>query len=464
MTLAAQAPGTRRPSTAALLATRATCGESAAVVGEIEQLGHDGWLGQQLDPAGIDDSALELKLAAYPWLGMKLHPLMTSGQDVLDLGEQFKGLRLLRAVESKRQLLERLLLFWEDHFNVSIGRVHRFVDDATVWRPFAMGRFGDLLRAVSTSTSMVTYLGNQMNHVGAVNENLAREILELHTLGVTGPYTEDDVREFTRVLTGWNYVQNGNSPAFGDPVFRPSLHDWTPKTVLGFQFDGTGGEQELLTILDHLANHPSTIRFVVGKLARFFLGPHPPAQVTARAEAAWAASGGEMRVVLQALLSRSSFEQVLHRGATRFRRPFEWLSWTLRATGQPVPAPHDALDLLRSVGQAPFEWGPPNGFPDDRDSWNGLVASRWAVAASFARPNGAPWGHSAPDLLTLLQGRPRAQWVASLSELSGGGHVSASDRLHLYRYVTSLPATMDDRDALGEILELFLSCPSAQTH
>lgn len=453
-----------RPRTLPWLATRATFGFSTKVERDITQRGHDGWLDWQLAYELIDDSALDQKLAAYPWLTMSAQDIINDGTlDTVELGNIYKGLRLLRAVESRRQLFERVVAFWEDHFNVTIGRFLRFVEDEPVWRAHALGSFRSLLGAVTKSASMIAFLNNELNVSGANNENLAREIFELHTLGVTGPYTETDVREFTRVLTGWTYDLVRTNPTFGQPLFDPALHDTSPKTVLGVTYAGGTGPQELESILDVLAMHPSTITYVTGKLAQFFLGDDPPRQVVEDARLVWLNTNGDLRKVVRELLREQAITALAMRGSTKFRRPFDWMASLFRATGVELPAPLDSYAMLRTLGQSPFEWGPPDGYPDKRESWAGFVQPRWVIAADFARPAGAPWNHTPADLMPLVLGIPRDRWARRLSAQVAGGRLSAFDVQEIQAHVDSLPPTALPEEVLGEALELVLSCPSYQT-
>lgn len=451
-----------RPDTLPWLAARATFGYSAKVEADIVQRGHDGWVDWQLNFEQIDDSALDAKLAAYPWLEMSAQDIINdTSLNTIDLGNQFKGLRLLRAVETRRQLYERMVYFWEDHFSISIGRFLRFVEDRTIFRPLAMGSFRDLLRGVSTSASMIAYLNNELNVSGANNENLAREIFELHSLGVTGGYTELDVREFTRVLTGWTYDLVRTNPTFGQPLFDPALHDFSPKTVLGQVYQNATGQAEFEEILDVLAMHPSTISYVTGKLARFLLGDNVPQRVIYGAESIWRNSGGSIRKIVRFLLSEQVVATVAVTRSTKFRRPFDWYASLFRSTGVSVPAPLEAHAMLQELGQAPFEWGPPDGYPDDRESWAGFVQPRWAMAAEFARP-AAPFAHTAADLAPLVQGVPRGRWAQRLNRRMTGGRLSPYDVAQVQEHVDTLPPAMPPNDVLGEALELIVSSPSYQ--
>lgn len=452
-----------RPRTLSWLASRAAFGYSTKLDAEITERGHNGWVTWQLNPEQIDDSALDQKLAAYPWVTMSAIDIINDPtMDTVELGNQFKGLRMLRAVESKRQLLERMCQFWEDHFNVFLGRYFRFVEDRTIWRPLALSNFSDLLKGVVTSASMIAYLNNELNVAGAGNENLAREIFELHTLGVDGPYTEEDVRDFARTLTGWTYEDDRLSANFGNPIFEPSLHDFGSKTILGTVYDQGLGQGELEGILQMLSMHPSTIDFVVGKLARFFLGDNPPFQAVENAKIAWLQSGGDLRKIVRELLTEEAMLFVIRREETKFRRPFDWYASVFRGTGVALPDMTTVYENLRLLGQVPFEWGPPDGYPQDRERWVGLVAPRWNMGAEFARPVAGAWAHGATELLQIVHGVPRARWIIQLNRRLAGGRLSRVDMSEIQGHIDTFPPSTPAEDLLGEALELLFSCPSYQ--
>ncbi|MEM9379302.1 MAG: DUF1800 domain-containing protein [Planctomycetota bacterium] len=446
-----------------LLLARATFGYTRADAAEVAARGIDGWLDWQLRPAAIDDSALDVRLAAHPWLrGSAYDALADPALDPFVLADRYKGIRLLRAVHTRRQLLERIVEFWSDHFSVFMGRFTRIFDDRTAWRPHALGRFRDLLGAVTRSASMIAFLDNDDNVAGAPNENLAREIFELHTLGVDGPYTEADVREFARCLTGWHYQQDAALPTFGTFHFDHAQHDTGPKDVLGLHFPGGSGAKETEAVLDLVASHPSTIDFVTSKLARWLLGDGPPSFALDAARTAWSQTDGDIEAVVRALLTREALRDVLARGVTVFRRPFDWLAATLRATGVEVPEPVEALDLMRTLGQAPFEWPAPDGYPVARERWVGHVQPRWAIAAGFARAEGPAWKHVASDFSVLVLGAPRRRWATRLDQELTGGRLSPFDVAQIQAHVDALGPSTPPLDVLSEALELTLSCPSYQ--
>jgi uncharacterized protein (DUF1800 family) len=336
--------------------------------------------------------------------------------------------KLARAVLSERQLEQVLVDFWFNHFNVDVRKqavratVVSYEQDTI--RPHVFGRFRDLLGATARSPAMLVYLDNArssremelgdrevkrqreaMQQAGmteaaatanvtrkrGLNENYGRELLELHTLGVDGGYTQRDVQEVARVFTGWTV-----DPRDGQFVFRERWHDRGAKTVLGQRISGDG-RNEGERVLDLLAAHPATARHLAFKLCQRFVADQPPAALVERVAAAYLASDGDLRRTYEALFLSPEFLGPEYRG-TKTKSPFEFTASALRATaarfvvvpprgGRPVrvieaglvfgrgveraaAAPRrTALMHLVEMGQPLFAWGPPTGFPEDSTHW-----------------------------------------------------------------------------------------------
>ena len=449
----------------ALLLGRATFGYAGKDAHELSVRGHDDWLDWQLHPLQVDDSALDQRLAEWPWIDWTPYeahadPQLTDGARA----NHYRGIRLIRAVESRRQLFERVVEFWTDHFNVPMGSTLRLFDDRAVWRSHALGSFRDLLGAVMHAASMLAYLDSNTNVASGPNENLSREMLELHTLGVTGPYAETDVREFARCLTGWTFVEDPTDPTYGSFAFNAAVHDFAPKTVLGVDFDGTGGEAEVETILDLVANHPATIEFVTRKLAHWLLGDEPPAFAVADAIDTWSSTGGDMREVIRTLLSRRAIRALHRQEITKLRRPFDWLAASLRAAGLRTPVPLESSTILKRLGQSPFGWPAPDGYPDTRAHWGGLLQPRWEIAASLARPAQGldAWAHDLSNVAATVGTLPRPLWAGAMNQQLTGGTLSPTDAIDLKNFVAALSAEPDEV-VLSEAFEMLLTAPSFQT-
>ncbi|QDV08310.1 hypothetical protein Poly30_38470 [Planctomycetes bacterium Poly30] len=449
------------PDLVPLLLARATFGYTPEEAGRVRSVGHDAWLAEQLQPERIDDSELDAELTRWPWLARDIR--FTIGKEKFDprqLRSEFKGIRLLRAVKSKRQLLERAVEYWSNHFSVYIGALARIFDDSAAWRPHVLGRFEDLLIAVTRSPTMIFYLDNHSNTAGAANENLAREILELHTLGSDGPYTESDVRELARALTGWTFEADKESPDFGGYRFDESRHDAGPKEILGISFPAGGGDQDVLTVLRHLAKKPETADHVVRRMARWFLGVPVPDEIVEDGKGRWFETDGDLREVLRTLLSEAAIACLAAAGQTSFRRPLEWLTAVYRGSGAAFPEPAHAHRLAQRLGQAPYEWYSPDGYPDDRASWVGLMEPRWAAASEIVRGSAQAGQAALATLGQVVASCPRESWAARLDAHWTGGRLRPQEVHEIQAYLDALPTETPPEAALADACELILTCPS----
>ncbi|MEN9892928.1 MAG: hypothetical protein RLY78_3223, partial [Pseudomonadota bacterium] len=290
---------------------------------------------------------------------------------------------LLRAIWSDRQLQARLVAFWLNHFSVfqHKGNLRALVADyeQQAIRPHALTDFRAMLGAVTRHPAMLRYLDNEHNRAGRGNENHARELLELHTLGVDGGYTQRDVQELARVLTG-HALRGADEPpprlkAAWQPlwrsargwVFDPSRHDFGDKQILGQTVRGSGAD-ELDQVLDRLAAHPSTARHVCGRLAVCLLGDAPPAALLTRMVRAFGPRG-DLQAVLGTVLDDDAFTD----GPPALRSPTPWLLSALRCGGADACAPGDLGPLIgwmNRLGEGVFERGTPDGWPQDAASWH----------------------------------------------------------------------------------------------
>lgn len=318
------------------------------------------------------------------------------------------GLRMNAALTTPAPFVERLVHFWANHFAVSadkqqvVGFAGPFEFEAI--RPHVLGRFRDLLLAVERHPAMLLYL-DQAPSTGpnsplgqrvaarpngrklGLNENLAREIMELHTLGVKGGYSQGDVTEFARALTGWTVTGLRNGPvarllgrgaAPGAFVFAPALHESGARTVLGKSYPA-GGEAQAVAVLDDLAAHPATARHVATKLVRHLIADDPPPAAVARVEAAFAQSGGDLPTVYRALIESP---EAWAPAPAKFKTPFEWSVSALRALGIEQIGTPQAVGLLQQLGQPTWRPGSPAGWDDIAASWAGPDALMRRVEAA----------------------------------------------------------------------------------
>lgn len=420
-----------RPPFAVRVLNHLTHGATAASIAAFNALGANdlarltAFLDQQLNPAAIDDSAMDTLLtnAGYTTLGKPLaqlwtdHVLNNPASDVrMRPANEVQRATLARAVHSKRQLLEVVAGFWHNHFNVtatdfSAGPVfvHYHRD---VIRANALGNFRTMLEAVAQSTSMLYYLDNESNTRSGPNENFARELLELHTFGAenylgfvdpfqvppcpedpTYPigYTDIDVYETASAFTGWS-VKDGHwqypTDNDGTFVYRQAWHDAGPKFVLGrFLNPEQPAMKDGRDILDRLASHPRVAKFICRKLIRRFIGDRADAALVDSAAAIFRAhwqAPDQIAKTLRHILLSDAFQ---NSWGTKRRRPFELVAGALRALGASwVPRVGDAKSdelywRMGLTGHQAYEWPAPNGYPDTALAWAGSssMAMTWKV-------------------------------------------------------------------------------------
>jgi uncharacterized protein (DUF1800 family) len=344
-----------------------------------------------------------------------------NNQTIIDLSEH----KLLRAIYSQKQLQEVLTDFWFNHFNVDARKGRdRFLlteYEREAIRPHVLGKFRDLLEATAKSPAMLFYLDNWMSadpdgpHPEArgvarprfgrpglgrraivmprsaqqgnrqkrgLNENYARELMELHTLGVDGGFTQKDVTEVARAFTGWTI---DNPRQGGSYTFDARLHDPGEKTVLGHRIKAGGGERDGEQVLDILASHPATSRFIATKLVRRFVSDTPPPPLVERAAARFRETDGDLREVVRAIVTSPEFFAAEAYRA-KVKTPFEFIVSAVRATGAEV---EDAMPLVRALqqlGMPLYSCQPPTGYKDTADAWvnTGALVNRMNIALALS--------------------------------------------------------------------------------
>ncbi|MBS1793549.1 MAG: DUF1800 domain-containing protein [Acidobacteria bacterium] len=498
--------------------SRLTFGGRAADFEKIRRIGVKAYVDEQLNPETIDDSALDKRLARLPTLTLstpllaaqynppkpkptpspaptpspspsptpadtpkpaptptpKPPPPPKNPQMVVN---ELQRAKLLRAVYSERQLDEVLVDFWENHFSIYAGK------DADRWlltsfdrdaiRPYAFGRFRDLLGAVAHSPAMLFYLDNWQSRAervypatkdkperktGGINENYARELMELHTLGVDGGYTQRDVQEVARCLTGWTIRKPNEEGLF---MFDPQMHDNGEKIVLGQKIPAGGGIADGEKVLDILAKHPSTAKFIATKLARRFLGDDPPAAVVNQAAQVFLKTDGSIRETLRSIVTSAAFLSPAVYQA-KIRSPFEFAAAALRITDAETDGGNPVLGGIAKMGQPLFGHLTPEGFTEKSRDWlaPGALLERlnFAVAlaanqlkgttidarkllgdADFARP--AEVSEKLAALILRNELSPASK--AEFDKIAGGAAGAANDPTNRNRpplYVTELLA------------------------
>ena len=368
------------------LLRRATLGPGAADHARIESIGYTAWLNEQLDYERLDDAALEDVLReGLRTLTMSSSELHAKYDDnpfipILELWIA----TVYRALYSPRQLFERLAMFWSDHFSIDVFGDYQYmlkpIDNRDVVRRHALGTFPELLSASAHSPSMLIYLTNDSNNKAFPNENYARELMELHTMGADNGYTEADVKEVARCLTGWTWIDPYRNQAnAGEFHFSRSSHDAGAKKVLGRTIPPGNGIEDGERVLEILVNRKETAEFIATKLLRYLWGYEPPRSAVRKVKRVFQQTGGSIRSMLRTALS----EKRLQTATPKLKRPFHLAVSSLRALGADVGNPFGVLDHLADAGHELFAWTPPNGYPDSAEYWSGFVLPRWNFAANL---------------------------------------------------------------------------------
>ena len=391
------------------------------------------------------------KMPALPEAAPKPTPPPKNPQMVVT---DLQRAKLLRAVYSERQLYELMVDFWENHFNIFANKDDdRYLltsYDRDTIRPFVMGRFRDLLGANAHSPAMLYYLDNWRSSVprpyaatkdkpagidGGINENYARELMELHTMGVDGGYTQKDVQEVARCFTGWTIQKPNEQGLF---LYRPGLHDDGEKTVLGHKILAGGGIADGERVLDILATHPATARFIATKLARRFISDDPPESVIDRAAAAFLKTDGSVRETLRAIItSPEFFSSTAYRA--KMRSPFEYVAAAMRALKAETDGDRPVLDAIGRMGQPLFGRITPDGYADRADQWlsSGAMVTRFNFANALATNRIKGTKIDVTRLLSGVEETKKDLVAAQLIRLTVFGDVSAGTRAALEKNLRS---------------------------
>jgi uncharacterized protein (DUF1800 family) len=299
------------------------------------------------------------------------------------------------ALHAETGFVERLVWFWANHFCVNVDvtvMTGAYVREAI--RPHILGRFTDLLQAAESHPAMLLYLDNAtsmgpmsiagINNSRGLNENLAREILELHTLGVRTVYDQQDVTNFAKVITGWTVLNSGFDPERGGEfLFHPRMHEPGPQTVLGKDYRDTGMTQGRAVLAD-LARHPATAKHIAVKLARHFIADDPPPALVDTLAKTFVETDGDLWKVSKALVTAP---EATSPKRAKIKRPAEWVMSYLRAEGFNLVDPRNLVPTLNRLGEPPGRPPSPKGFPDDNGAWLENLSHRLDAANAFAQNN-----------------------------------------------------------------------------
>ena len=490
---------------------RLTFGARPGDAQKVRAIGLDKWIDQQLQPEKINDDAMNAFVSRYSALNQDQNDLLTqyaqqqrerrvvkrdradstkamSAEDnamLMQLRQQqnsrrqvvtqLQSSRVARAVASERQLQEVMTDFWENHFNIYAAKgapePYYLVDfDQNVIRPHALGRFRDLLEAVSRSPAMLFYLDNarsmadstqptlagggrreaggvrrgirgifgpmrapvqrppqqQQRQRQGLNENYGRELLELHTLGVDGGYTQQDVINVARAFTGWTIKPPAQGSGF---IFRPQVHDAGEKVVLGHRLAAGRGEEDAEDVLDILAKSPATARFISFKLARRFVSDTPSKALVDHAAQVYLRTDGDIREVLRAIITSPEFfsQQAFH---SKVKSPFEVVVSAARALNAAPDSTPRSAQVIAYLGQPIFGHQAPNGWPETGEAWmnTGAILNRinFGMAAAAGRLPGV--NARALPALDTIGSAPRDKQVDAVVATVLNGMVSPDTR------------------------------------
>lgn len=399
------------------LLNRLTFGARPGDYARVSSGGVQAFIDEQLSPARITDTLCERVIRhecdsiadpesrLFPRKGDDKDPLVTlfptmkdRGARVGDLYEMKEKVLLsdltratvLRAVLSERQLFEVMVQFWTDHFNIDPSKGEcrwlKAADDRDVIRQHALGNFREMVRASAVSPAMLWYLDGRQNRrsdsTEKPNENYARELMELHTLGVHGGYTQQDVMEVARCLTGWT-CRDKSKFFKGRVEFHAKEHDDGPKQVLGTDIPAGLGARDLDRLLEIVTGHPSCAQYIAWKLCRRFISDDPPKAAIDATARAFAESKGDIPLTLRALFATPEFWNNEVRGM-KFKRPFHFVVSALRAANAETTASSELIEYLQRLGHAPFRYPTPDGYPEEATHWKSTLLWRWNFSAALA--------------------------------------------------------------------------------
>ncbi len=438
------------------LARRISMGLTDAEATRAKSMGYSQYLDYHLAADAIDDSAVDSYVSTnFPLLAGSVTTIYNADNGVLQ--NQITYATMYRSAFSARSLKERLVEFWSDHFNIAYSKVGylKVIDDRDVIRANAMTTFPQLLKASAHSAAMLAYLDQTTSTKAAPNQNYAREIMELHTLGVNGGYTQTDVAELSRVLTGWTIAGRGTF------TFNPAIHDFGAKTVIGQTIPaassatGAAAQQEGEMMLNVLVAHPSTATFISTKMLKYFLRYDPsPAQI-AEVAAVYTSTGGDIAQMMRTVLS----QQNLMAAPALFKRPYHMIVSTLRALSPNVTVANIAgiAGQINAAGQYPFTWQTPDGFPTKLEYWSGNMLPRWNAASFVSNQNSA--ANIKFDVAPIMTPAVPAAIVSQIDRFIFGGEMTQRLRDELTTYVSVAPTSAT---RVRETIALALSSSSFQ--
>jgi len=448
------------------LLSRAAYGPWPGDLDYLQEVGKDAWLHEQLNYEQVRDDACQMRSKRFETIHLDPGTCFEFKRSVL--ARELASYSIVRAVYSKRQLYEVMVGFWSDHLNISIDKgdclYFKPTDDRLVIRPHALGNFRDLIHASVLSPAMLIYLDGKENKKprpdSIPNENAARELLELHTLGVRGGYTQRDVYETARCLTGWT-IQTGWQR--GKETFDRTLHDNGEKLVLGHRIPAGLFEQDLDHLLDIVCFHPSTAQHIATKLAHKFVSDEPPAKLVQRLSGIFTRTRGDIKEMLLALFSSNEFADS---SGGKLKRPFHFVISSLRMTGADTYAHEQLIEYISRMGQGPFTYPTPDGYPDKPEPWLGTMLWRWNFASALVS-NGIPSVEISLDrLIASIHGQSTIGESSNVDSIKSRSIFSyftgRSPNDHELKALTKFLTSERKTSANAEIVGLILASPAFQ--
>lgn len=423
---------------------RITYGLTETEAARMRQMGATAYLSEQLAYQNISDSACDAYVALnFPRVLLSYEALNPMPDDGLTQ-TMLRFMTVYRRITSKRQLFEKMVEFWSDHLCINAtkpGGAYSVGYDRDVIRKYALGKFPEMLKACAKHPAMLLFLDQADSDKQAPNLNYARELLELHTLGVNGGYTQQDVLEVAKCFTGWTINWSQGDSDYLDFVFNQWRHSPGDKTVLGIRIPA-GGVSEGEAVLDLLAMHPKTAANVARKLAKYLLTYNPSQEVIDDATTAYLITHGDIAAVIASILT----PQNLLAAKAKHKRPCHYAASVIRATNTEVQNLDSLMwGFMLNTGHMPYQWTAPNGYPDTSSYWAGNVLPRWNFGLDYAcgYAQGLPF-----DYTRLLNGtRGTRDIVNRINSVFFAGEMMPHDLKNLQELLDSKPLDMYQQQA-----------------
>lgn len=445
------------------LVNRLSHGPSLKLYRNAKEMGYEAFLEQQLDFESISDNQVERRISnLFQTIPMTSKQIRDIYSDLTVPASELRQATFLRAFQSKRLLYQRMVEFWTDHFNIYQGDLNQILkttDDRDVIRVHALGNFHDLLTASMQSPSMLVYLNNDLNTKEAPQENYARELMELHTLGVHGGYTNDDVKEVARCLTGWSMATGDAN--WGLFKFKVKTHDDTAKVFLGHQIPAGGGMQDGLMVRDIILDHPATAERISEKMCQWLLLYEPPRELVKRVAMVFRSTRGSIKDMIRTIMDPANIYNPRFSGV-KIKRPFTFRVAMLRAMLADVVNPEPIMKEIDESGQAPFGWQLPTGYPDGEESWTGTMLSRWKFADDVLNDQINSTSVDVFKLYDRMGNPPKHRLAEGVNQFLAAGTMSPLEVAEIQKFLDSRPVL--DETLLRLAFTLGASSPTNQLY